>query len=56
MTIYILPHIRRFPFCKKDLSTTLEMTIRGKRYFKIAAKPLPFSLPRMGKGDRVSGG
>ena len=56
MTIYILPHIRRFPFCKKDLSTTLEMTIRGKRYFKIAGKPLPLSLPRMGKGDRVSGG
>ena len=30
--------------------------IRGKRYFKIAAKPLPLSLPRMGEGDRVSGG
>ena len=28
--------LARLPFCKEDLSTSLEMTIRAKRYLKAA--------------------
>ena len=32
MLLYGFPHIYHFPVCKKDLSATLEMTVRENRY------------------------